>query len=221
MRRWLGWTLLALGLGALLGCSGGGCQDDRTRPQPTFRPELTAFAELWPGEYDNEVQVASDPTIPARTLTIRRVLADSSDGYYLHVREADAELDTSVFQYVYRLVMPDDTTFWVSVFEPRDLRRTLTGSASREFRNRLHLDSLRYLRGCHLQFRPDGEGGFTGETVGTACPCQARAGDYYLSRIHLDGETFTRWDEGHVRAERVAWTDPERRFVRTRAMPLQ
>ncbi len=174
------------------------------------------FVDAWTGSFVSEVSQSSQP---GRWLETRRIMADSTNGYYLYYEEGitrdDRQGRVTTRQRVYRFVQPDDTTLWAGVFVFRQPER-FTGSWNNPARlATIELDTLFYLRGCHLSFKQTGTDRFEGHSIGDTCPCDSNSqADYLSSRFVLTPTSLLRMDSEKMRVGGAALSTQSYNYVR-------
>ncbi|MCB2212332.1 chromophore lyase CpcT/CpeT [bacterium] len=203
------------------------CQPDNESRTDEAKPPATQFladastmyqdfVHAWTGSF---VSDASHSSQPGRWLETRRIMPDSTNGYYLYTEEGiagDGEHDpVTTRQRVYRFVQPDDTTLWASVFVFRQPVR-FAGAWNHPARlATIELDSLIYLRGCHLSFKQTGADRFEGQSIGDTCPCDSNSeADYLASRFVLTPTSLLRMDSEKLRVGGAALSTQSYTYLR-------
>ncbi|WP_291786064.1 chromophore lyase CpcT/CpeT [Cecembia sp.] len=176
----------------LLGINPLTAQQQKVSPK-----DLKDLYEIMSGSFSSEAQSLEDPEFFHISLIIQPIWKDAKDGYWLYVEQAMASSPEAPYRVrVYHLYKEDAYTLVSQVYEIQDEARFAGKIKDPGILTSLNKDMLTHKEGCGIFLRKTGKRQFEGSTRDQDCPSNLRGASYTTSKVKLDKNGMTSWDQG-------------------------
>jgi len=170
------------------------------------------LAEWMEGSYSSQAQSQADPEYFDIRLQMSRIWTDRTDGPWLYVEQARADLLAKPYrQRVYRISKVDPLTYRSDVYTlPQPVAR-FVGAWNGEGEPhaavaRLTPADIKLLEGCGVVLRwVESQRQFAGGTEGTGCASTREGAKYTTSEIIFQEGLLTSWDRGFGADDQQVW----------------
>jgi len=165
--------------------------------QKVSQKDLKDLYEIMSGTFSSEAQSLEDPEFFHISLVMQPIWKGAQDGYWLYVEQAMASSPEAPYRVrVYHLYQEDAYTLVSQVYELKDEASfagkindpTALAALSREM--------LLHKEGCGIFLHKTGKKQFEGSTRDQDCPSNLRGASYTSSKVKLDKNGMTSWDQG-------------------------
>jgi len=165
--------------------------------QKVTSKDLKDLYEIMSGTFSSEAQSLEDPDFFHISLIMQPIWKGSKDGYWLYVEEAMASSPEAPYRVrVYHLYKEDAYTLVSQVYEIQDEARFAGKIKDPSILASLNRDMLTHKEGCGIFLHKTGKKEFEGSTRDQDCPSNLRGASYTTSKVKLDKNRMTSWDQG-------------------------
>lgn len=165
--------------------------------QKVSQKDLKDLYEIMSGTFSSEAQSLEDSEFFHISLIMRPIWKDATDGYWLYVEQALSSSPEAPYRVrVYHLYKADAYTLVSQVYEIQDEARFAGKIKNPSILASLNRDMLTHKEGCGIFLRKTGKKQYEGSTRDQDCPSNLRGASYTTSKVKLDKNGMTSWDQG-------------------------
>lgn len=165
--------------------------------QKVTSKDLKELFEIMSGKFSSEAQSLEDPEFFHISLVMQPIWKGAQDGYWLYVEQAMASTPEAPYRVrVYHLYQEDEYTLVSQVYEIENEADFAGKIHQAQALDALTRENLLHKDGCGIYLKKVGKQKFEGATKEQACPSSLRGASYTTSKVQLDKNGMTSWDQG-------------------------
>lgn len=148
------------------------------------------------GSFNSAAQSKSDKRYFDINLEMIRIWPERTDAIYLYVEQAvSAQMSKPYRQRVYKVTASGRGSFVSEVYALPDPERAIGAWQDQAKLANITPEHLILRQGCAIELTLT-QGNFIGSTKGKACTSKLRGASYATSKVEIEPEQLTSWDQG-------------------------
>ena len=173
-----------------------------------------ALMQVMMGSYDSEAQSIADTTYFNISLHMYPIWKESG-GYWLYVEQALASTqDRPYRQRVYKIEAHDQKLMKSAVYTLKDQEHFIGKWNATDFFDQFTSEELLEERiGCEVYLELKEGGYYEGSTQGKGCVSTIRGAAYATSKVKVENDQITSWDQGFNSDDEQVWGATEGAYV--------
>jgi len=177
---------------------------------------IGSLQNMMTGSYDSSAQAAADSTYYNISLHMYPIWKDRRDGKYLYVEQALASMQDKPYrQRVYKLELLDDYSIASHVYTLKNDSLFIGKWKTPEIFDEYDLSLLDIREGCEVVLTKTDNTHFSysGSTNKDHCKSTLRGAAYATSKVSMDSNKITSWDQGFDKDDKQVWGATEGPYI--------